>query len=222
MMLILPRPAAVAFFLTAIFYLLLVSFIQYPLTTLIKPIPILCLLMSVVNTAILPPWTKIILSFALFFSILGDVVLTLPMGLALQGGILSFLLVHCCYITLFIQRFDFRLGRLICFLPVLGLSLVVFYELYFHLDSLFVPVVIYFSMLLLMVLTAFLVKGPNGFLKAGAVSFWLSDSVLALGLFVMPTLEIRVFVMLTYYIAQFLIVSGIFKTYRIIEPLYTR
>ncbi|HFR5453750.1 TPA: lysoplasmalogenase family protein, partial [Legionella pneumophila] len=101
------KPVSWVFLFTAVIYLVSLSFIQYPATTVLKPIPIVCLIVGVFRT-FLPLLAKIFLILALVFSLAGDVVLTLPVALQLELGIGCFLLAHCFYIALFLKSFQFN------------------------------------------------------------------------------------------------------------------
>lgn len=210
----LPKSVVVAFLFTGVIYLIAVSFIHYPLNTLIKPIPIVCLIIGVLQSERLALLVKMVLILALGFSLIGDIVLTLPIQLTLELGIICFLLAHCCYIFLFVKHYQFCLVHLVYIVPILGLSACLFYLLFPNLGSLFIPVLIYFSVLLIMVFTAYQVKGTPLFLMIGASSFWLSDSILAYNVFVESKMDLSILVMLTYYLAQLFLVSGLVGLYR--------
>lgn len=208
----LPKPAVLAFLFTSIVYLVVVSFISYPLTTFLKPIPIACLIIGVVQSNLLRS-AKILMVLALGFSLVGDIVLTLPIQLVLEFGIGCFFLAHCCYITLFLKSYQYRIAHIIYFSPVLLFSAIFSYIILPHLGTMLVPVIGYFFVLILMVFTAFQVKNQCLVIALGALSFLLSDSILSYNLFVMPELNVRVVVMLSYYFAQLLLTLGLVGIY---------
>lgn len=205
-----PKPAAWAFLFTAFIYLISVTFITYPLTTFLKPIPILCLIIGVLQSNLLK-WAKGILVIALGFSMLGDIVLTLPIKLTLELGIGCFLLAHCFYISLFLKSFEYNRFHLICFLPVLVLMITAACLLLPHLDALLIPVMVYFCILLLMAFSAFQVKRETLIIGSGALLFLISDLTLAFNLFLYPDVDVRIFVMFTYYAAQFFLTWGLVR-----------
>ncbi|MCL9682714.1 lysoplasmalogenase [Legionella maioricensis] len=216
----LPKHALLAFLFTAMIYLGLLSFITYPLTTLLKPIPIICLIIGTLHMNILPR-AKTLIVFALSFSLLGDVVLTLPVSLTLELGIGCFLLAHCFYITLFLKVFEYRFSHFVYYLPVLLLMIVCAGILIPALGSLLIPVIIYFCILLLMVFSAFQVNQQGLIISAGALSFMVSDLTLGFNLFVYPQINVRIFIMLSYYLAQLLLIWGLVKIFRQAEPLHS-
>lgn len=216
----LPKHAILAFLFTALTYLGLVSFITYPLTTLLKPVPIICLLIGVLRMNILPR-AKTLIIFALSFSALGDVVLTLPISLALELGIGCFLLAHSFYITLFLKAFKYRLSHIVYYLPILLLMIVCAQILIPALGSLLIPVIIYFCILMVMVFSAFQVNQQGLIIGAGALSFMLSDLTLGFNLFAYPQLNVRILIMLSYYVAQLLLIWGLVKIFKQVEPFHS-
>ncbi|CEG57554.1 putative inner membrane protein [Legionella fallonii LLAP-10] len=190
-----------------------VSFITYPLTTFLKPIPIICLIIGVLQKNLLPQ-AKMLMVSALIFSLLGDVVLTLPVSLSMKLGIGCFLLVHCCYIALFLKVFKYRSSHLAYYLLVTVFISFFVSLLLPRLDSLLIPVIIYLSVLMLMLFCAFQVKFQELAIGIGALFFALSDLALALSMFVYPQIDTRVFVMLSYYAAQLLLISGLIAIYK--------
>ncbi|KTD70898.1 lysoplasmalogenase [Legionella tucsonensis] len=198
--------------LSIVLYLLLLSFIQYPLTTLLKPIPIVLLILFVfqVNPN---KHIKRLLFLALGFSLIGDVFLTLPIKTALQIGILAFMATHCSYISLFLKNLQFQRKNLLAFLPVLLFVLISFYFLSPYLGEMKIPVAVYLCLLTLMVFCSFQVKQQSLLLRTGACLFLLSDFVLSLDLFILShNRPIAVLIMLLYYSAQVLLVIGITQT----------
>ncbi|WP_454784466.1 lysoplasmalogenase [Legionella sp. WA2024007413] len=198
--------------LSMLLYLLLLSVIQYPLTTLFKILPIAILMVFVVQTN--PPrHLKILLLCALGFSLIGDVFLTLPTKVALQLGILMFMGAHCMYISIFLINMRFQRKNLFFFLPVLVFVLISFYFLSPYLGDLKKPVAIYLCLLTFMVFCSFQVKQPSLLIQTGACLFLLSDFVLSLNLFVLSDNKLTtILIMLLYYAAQFLLVIGITKS----------
>ncbi|KGP62398.1 membrane protein [Legionella norrlandica] len=207
-----PKPEAWLFLFTATLYLLSVSFIQYPLTTFLKPLPIACLIIGVLRASLFL-WAKILLILALVFSLVGDIALTLPIPLQLELGISYFLLAHCFYIALFLKSFQFSKLHFLYYLPILVLMSFVAFILIPHLGALFLPVMIYFCVLMFMVFCAFQAKKETLTVGSGALFFLVSDLTLALNLFLYAQADVRVFVMFTYYVAQFLLTFGLVRIY---------
>ena len=213
-------------------YLLCLPFIQYPLTTILKPIPIFLLIVLSLQVGSNPHAVyysrslgaitqsrqaapkrlndQLILVFALFFSLLGDCALTLPIKPALLLGILFFMLVHCAYITLFLRRAGFQSKGFIAFLPVMVFIVVAFWTLWPFLGEMRVLGLLYLILLSLMVFSAFQVTQKKLLVTGGALLFLLSDFVVALNEFIFfGDKGAKLVGMLLYYAAQFLLVVGI-------------
>lgn len=208
-----PKSALLAFLFTAMFYVAYVSFITYPLTTLLKPLPIACLIIGVLQTDI-ARIAKILLVSALSCSLLGDIVLTLPVSLVLEFGIGFFLLAHCFYITLFLKAFQYRTSHLVYFVPVFSLMVFSAVILIPYLGSLMIPVIIYFCILMLMIFSAFQVSHEGLIIGAGAICFMISDLSLAFNLFAYQKVDGRIFIIFTYYTAQLLLTWGLVALYK--------
>lgn len=202
------RYVTFAFLVTALLYLSCLTYLSYPLTTLLKPLPIFCLMIGVWQSNLMP-WAGRLLTCALIFSVFGDIVLTLPLEKGLELGIGGFLLAHCCYIVLFLKDYQFRLTHFMCYLPVLFVAGFAAFLLIPHLGALLIPVIIYLGILLLMVFFAFQVKHQGGLIAFGALIFFLSDLMLAFYLFAPPAVDLRIAIMAAYYSAQCLLISGL-------------
>lgn len=208
-----PKPAAYAFIFTAALYLFCVNFICYPLTTFLKPVPILCLMIGVFQSNLVR-WAKVFLLLALVYSLAGDIVLTLPIILQIEIGIGCFFLAHCCYIVLFLKSFEFNSTRFLWSLPIFLVMIVVVYFLTPYLGDLLIPVMLYFAVWTLMVFSAFQVKRECTVVASGVILFLLSDIVLALNLFMYPDINVTIFVMFAYYAAQFFLTWGLVRLYK--------
>lgn len=163
------------------------------------------------------------LLIALFSCWIGDVALML-VGLNANWflvGLVSFLVGHLFYIITYRQhRWESRAGELLVpqkirfSIPVVlaGTGLVVI--LFPVLGPLQFPVVIYATVIIVMVMNAIFRFGRTNsrsfwMTLSGAVLFMVSDSILAINKF-MGAIEMGgVLIMLTYIIAQFLIVEGL-------------
>ena len=167
--------------------------------------------------------TKNILLAALLFSWIGDVILLFAdiAEIYFILGLVSFLTAHVIYCILFNNqtktqikknRIVFGVGSLIITLYLIGMLSLLLPSL----GDLKIPVIVYASVISIMLLFAF-----NGFLVwenpgniyifIGAIVFVISDSILAINKFYTPIERSSFFIMLTYLVAQYLIVVGILK-----------
>ncbi|WP_291286486.1 lysoplasmalogenase [Flavobacterium sp.] len=167
--------------------------------------------------------TRKILLGALLFSWMGDVILLFAdIGeIYFILGLLFFLIAHLLYCVLFnkqakrdiyINKVLFGAGSLLIAFYLIGMIMF----LMPNLGELRIPVIIYAAVISTMLLFAFngglSWKKPGSFyVLAGAVSFVLSDSILAFNKFHAPIEKSSFFIMLTYLVAQYLIVIGILK-----------
>ncbi|WP_369012856.1 lysoplasmalogenase [Flavobacterium anhuiense] len=164
-----------------------------------------------------------ILLAALTLSWLGDVILLFTdLGeIYFILGLVCFLTAHIIYCILFNKQKRNRKKQNKP-LFIFGSILIAFYligmisVLMPHLGNLEIPVSIYASVISIMLLFAFngfLVweKPGNKLVFLGAVFFVISDSILAVNKFYAPIPKSSFFIMLTYLLAQYLIVVGVLK-----------
>jgi uncharacterized membrane protein YhhN len=160
---------------------------------------------------------------AIFFSLLGDVVLMLESrdGIFFILGLASFLMAHVFYIIAYGQHQEevvvdelqgIQKTRLAFPIVLAGTGLII--VLYSSLGDLKIPVIIYALVLIVMVLNALFRYGRTNahsfwLVFIGSLLFMISDSVLAINKFLQPISLAKVFIMVTYISAQFFIVRGL-------------
>lgn len=161
---------------------------------------------------------------AMFFCWAGDVVLLMQNDgeIYFMLGLVAFLIGHLLYIYAYrqvqwedAQPLPLQKKVLIAF-PVYLLAGILMLILYPGLGSLAVPVFMYSLVLAVMVQTALYRKGrtnPDSYLLVvvGAALFMLSDSLLAINKFYSPFNGAASLIMLTYILAQYLIVEGVVR-----------
>lgn len=164
------------------------------------------------------PKTKLWISTALLFSLLGDILLlfTHRSENYFMFGLVSFLLAHIFYIVQFSRNRNKNLNILKPLVLLLIFGGLFFYFLKDNLGAMLPPVSVYMIIILTMVLFAFLRKGAvmkNSFelVMAGAILFLMSDSILAIDKFHNPVPLSGVWIMATYGLAQLLIILGVLK-----------
>lgn len=167
--------------------------------------------------------SKNILLSALLFSWIGDVILLFAdiAEIYFILGLLAFLIAHLSYCVLFnkqiigeiqINKILFAIGSLLIAFYLTAMILVLIPRL----GELKIPVIIYAAVISTMLLFAFngylIWKKPGAlYIFLGAVAFVASDSILAFDKFYAPIQKSSFFIMLTYLVAQYLIVVGIIK-----------
>jgi uncharacterized membrane protein YhhN len=168
---------------------------------------------------------------ALVLSWIGDVILLFAdiAEIYFILALISFLISHILYSLIFnkqtkIQnnnkKIFFLIGSLViaCYLIAMILFLMP------TLGNLEIPVIVYASVISTMLLFAFngfLVweKPGNIYIFTGALIFVISDSILAVNKFHHPIEKSSFYIMLTYLVAQYLIVMGIIKLNSSVERL---
>jgi len=144
----------------------------------------------------------------LIFSLAGDIFLMLPSDRFISG-LLSFLLAHLFYIAAFTFEGARSPGVLVA-VPLLIYGALMLRILLPHLGSMRVPVVIYMLVILLMAwqaLNRWMMTAEQGSVLtlAGALLFVVSDSLLALNRFKSRFRGAQIYIMSSYFMAQWLI-----------------
>ena len=197
-----------AFFTTAIIYLASISFTPYIGQFAVKVAPIICLLMMV--RAINEPGLKRLMTVAIVASGIGDVVLALPMANSFIFGLGAFLVAQLVYGVIYFRAktSDFSL-KIKLIVPAIVLFAVAMAQYILPATGeMFVPVVIYLMVITLMAIAAVISKFSS-LVGLGAMTFLVSDAVLATSIFKDPLPYSTFIVMFTYYGAQFLMVKGV-------------
>lgn len=142
----------------------------------------------------------------LILSWFGDVFLLFDWGFI--AGLGSFLLAHICYIFCLKKL---SISKALWSLPLIIIYLFTFLIFLFpHLGDMKIPVVLY--ALCISGMLYFSLKTKQILLIIGAVFFVISDSVLAVNLFVNPSKILGFLVMFTYVLAQTFLAFGFLKS----------
>ncbi len=155
---------------------------------------------------------------ALLFSLAGDILLMFVGKSAnfFMSGLVAFLLAHVMYILVFLKSKSKTRNTIpISFILVVYAS-GLFYLLNDGLGDMLIPVLAYMLVILTMVITASLRKKnisniSYNLVLIGAFFFLISDSILAINKFYEPFALSGIIIMITYALAQYLIVMGILK-----------
>ncbi|WP_062270178.1 lysoplasmalogenase [Endozoicomonas arenosclerae] len=196
---------------SALGYLIFMDSLSGLTGAFLKALPVF-LLMALVVLKAEPKWKPGLL-MALLFSAGGDLALALPEYLdqSFMVGLGSFLIAQLTYATLFWRHRVMNGSRnryAFAFLPVAACVALVVVPFS---GSMMGPVVIYLLAISFMVVGAALCHKPLGWLFLGALTFALSDTLLAINKFVVALPAAGLLVMLTYYCAQILIIEGALK-----------
>lgn len=152
----------------------------------------------------------------LMFSVTGDTLLLLKGNLWFLLGLFSFLFGHVIYIAAFLQRRQFSWLHGLVLIPI------VLYAVFFlnglhggivadpakGYESMWIPLVCYVVVISTMLWSATISRNKMAII--GAILFVISDTLLGWNMFVTPMPWLgKHGVMITYYLAQFLIASSI-------------
>ncbi|MET4781961.1 lysoplasmalogenase [Glaciihabitans sp. UYNi722] len=154
----------------------------------------------------------LIVSLAILFSWLGDILLGTPGDVGFLLGLGSFFLAHVAYLVVFLRPLRRRrVTRLAALLTLWWAALIA--VLAPHLGTLLVPVALYGLVLGAMASAAL---ACNGWIAGGALLFLVSDTLLALKLFLPGFVfwQIDFVIMLLYVAAQGLIAFGAVQSMR--------
>jgi uncharacterized membrane protein YhhN len=202
-------------------YLIILYFDLEGFDWYMKPL-LLPLLLAAVAVSENFPAKKILLT-ALTFSWIGDIILLFADKgeLYFIFGLVAFLLSHLVYIVLFSKQPNTRIsGKKEIFwlgiLAILAYFFIMIDTLFPKLGALKIPVLVYAVVITTMLFFAF--KGSlkwatpaNKYILIGAIVFVSSDSILAFNKFYAPIEHASFYIMATYCLAQYLIVTGILK-----------
>ncbi|MFC0605519.1 lysoplasmalogenase [Winogradskyella pulchriflava] len=184
-----------------------------------KPSIVISLIFLFVKTSIsLPKSVKRLTLLALLFSLLGDVLLMFvdTSEHFFTFGLVAFLTAHIMYVLVFLKHRNKEKSPFGFIAILLIYAACLFNFLKDGLGDMLIPVIVYMIIILTMATTAFLRKNrvnilSYGLVFLGALSFMISDSILALNKFYQPIPLSNISIMLTYALAQFLIILGILK-----------
>lgn len=186
--------------------LLFIPSLTQPIMALFKTLPIgLLIVMVLKGRNQLQNRTFITLLFALSFSALGDVLLALDTGQLFIGGLAAFFISHTFYIITMLPIKNRRLDVLLLYL---FLAIIIFCLFYPNLNDMLIPVIFYMLVLTIMASITWMTDKSNGFLVLGGAVFVISDSILGLNRFYLEIAHADIAIMITYYIAQFCLVTG--------------
>jgi uncharacterized membrane protein YhhN len=205
----------------SVIYLLIILLGHESIAWYIKPFLIPFLLLGVYFHSDFP--SKKFLLTALTFSWFGDIILLFADRDEMYFiiGLIAFLLSHITYILLFNKQIKPKntKNKAVFWMGVTAIIMyliVMIAMLLPSLGDLTIPVFVYalvISTMLLFAFKGFLIwKTPaNWYILTGAVIFVSSDSILAFNKFYKPLVLSSFLIMLTYLVAQYLIVSGNLK-----------
>lgn len=206
----LPRPATILFLLSAALYMALDASASEGLwMAALKIVPIAIL--GWLAAGGLTGTTRVLTLTALGFSAIGDVLLAIPFANHFVFGLGAFLLAQLTYTVTFARNARVSLclaGRAFSILVAVTLLAL---QVLPAAGDLAVPVALYIAAITAMAVSAAAHRSGSSLLFAGAVTFMASDALIALNRFVDPVPLAGTWIMLTYYGAQALLVTGLIR-----------
>ncbi|MBB5211555.1 lysoplasmalogenase [Microbulbifer hydrolyticus] len=149
---------------------------------------------------------------ALAFSATGDVLLAIPFNNHFVFGLGAFLLAQLTYAGNFLRAADASSRRFaLRGTAVILAALLLARQVLPGAGELALPVVFYIVAIVIMALSAAAHRSGSSLLFAGAVTFMVSDALIAINRFVGPVPLAGTWIMLTYYGAQALLVFGLIR-----------
>ena len=179
--------------------------------------------LAIIAFRLLPNLTGKLLGSALVCSSIGDVFLALRNGDYFAFGLLSFLVAHLFFITLWVRNWSKPMQtntaqKLLLTVLIAFLAVMLWWLLPVP-NDLSIPVTIYMCVLTTMVITAALANFKTAWIISGTSLFMLSDSIIALSTFknVVGGKLAGFLIWSTYYLAEYFIAIGFFSEKKVSE-----
>ena len=188
------------FWLSAIFFIALLPYTPSVLTTLLKIVPITMLVILVLRST--GDWKRLGILAALVFSASGDIFMELDNFIL---GLSSFLIAHICYLVVFCRNIEFNLLRVLLALIIVSSTFISATILTPNLGEMAIAVYFYIGVIAVMGITTSLGAKNHPLVILGALAFMVSDSIIAFNRFDAPIEGARYAIMITYYLAQYLL-----------------
>lgn len=174
-----------------------------------------CLLLALAAfLAVQDPKTRNLIVLALLLSSLGDIFLAIRSADYFIQGLGSFLVAHLLYIVIFVHaRSQVSLSRPNTFLIALitVFAILMMWKLWPLLGQLKAPVYIYISAISFMAIAAVFSRFKSTLVISGALSFLVSDAIIAIDKFIIPFSLSSTLIWVTYFSAQLLLTLAILK-----------
>jgi alkenylglycerophosphocholine hydrolase len=196
------------FFISFISYLSTLQYRPYPYYHFVKIIPIISLLfIALLN---IPGSRGKLIVSGLFFSAIGDVFLSASGKGFFIYGLSAFGLAHIMYIFALLKLPEWKRRRTFFSMVFVLYGLFIGFWLFPNIidNGRFFPIGVYFFLLMFMGISAVLGRNNHFLIIPGAFLFMISDSIIAVNMFISKIPNSSFWIMLTYYPAQFLITYG--------------
>ena len=206
-----------SFFLFACVFVSTISVQPYPGSVAVKAIPALSLAILCLSRIRGIRGRLLFLAFLLCAA--GDATLSLASGRHFIAGLVLFLLAQATFIATFALDFKPRKEAVPIVVTLIAYAIIMGAALRPFLRDMALPVYAYLCVITTMGVMAALRALPNKRATAGALLFIASDSLIAVNKFAVPVPAADYLIMVTYYIALFLIASEFIEEMRDHFPL---
>ncbi|WP_343823243.1 lysoplasmalogenase [Psychrosphaera haliotis] len=154
---------------------------------------------------------RLLLLGALAFSAAGDILLALPINNSFVFGLSAFFVAHVFYLFLIChyKKLTFAANKMT--LSFVTYFIVMMAFVLPKTDTLLIPVLFYMLVIFAMAMSTLGLKNQNPLITLGALTFVVSDSIIAINKFVVTVPAEGLSIMTTYYLAQVLLVMGFVK-----------
>jgi len=207
----------VAIIFSGIGYLIALSGENMAMRWILKPgTIILMIVLAATARNAAKPYKNLIIA-GLFLSAIGDSFLLLSGNQWFTFGLVAFLIAHLAYVAAFVTRWRFTPIQLLALFPIMAYSYLLLLKLHEGMllsgnAGLWMPVLVYVIVISIMIWSA--VISRSWVAVAGAILFFMSDSLLAWNMFVTSFSWAGYGVMISYYFAQFLLAKSIEQSKR--------
>ncbi len=203
----------------AAIYIATLSFTPYPGHFAVKAIPAIAL--AILALLGVRGLTGKLLFTALLLCAAGDVALALEGDQFFVIGLILFLIAQVFFIATFVRSLKLRRSRLPVVIALVVYAAGMSVALKPHLGEFMVPVFVYVAVITTMGIFAALRAQEGKLVLYGAVSFIISDSLIAVDKFASAVPAAGYLIMITYYSALFLIAYGCVKDDRMLNATNT-
>ncbi len=198
------------YIITAVVYLALLSIHPYPFSFIIRPIPIL--LFAWLCFKYLPLPKNLFLGAGFLCCAGGDIFLDVSREHYFIQALICFLIGHILYSIGFLRYFIFSKKRIPLAVGAVLYTTAITLLLIPRLGSFLVPVCVYILVITFMGICAAFVDSSKTTVFTGAMIFIISDSLIAINKFLQPFAYSTAIIISIYFIAQYIIGSGILDT----------
>ncbi len=195
--------------LTSFLYIFIIPDEPLGIKILFKLIPmVLIIIYAFRKLPAKPPLALRLVVIGLFFCTLGDAFI----AVSFIAGLGAFLVGHLFYVTGFLKASRMNKIRFFAIFPIGAYTFIIGQNLIESLfvdgnNALVIPVIAYILVISMMALSA--IMTGNKWAIVGSILFVISDSFLSWNMFVSNITYSDVYIMTTYYLAQFLIAGSL-------------